>query len=138
MDHKGFLWVRTNQGLARFDGYDLKVYRENPADTNGISRAQLSAVAVDGDGFVWGATANAGLKRLDPSTGQSRWYGGGPDDSTSIGTGATRLLVTTDGQLWAGSRFGLALYNRGTDSFMRYNLPPDCPILEDFPISEPL
>ena len=109
LDHQGFLWVRTNQGLARFDGYDLKVYRENPADTAGISRAQLSAMAVDGDGFVWGATSNAGLNKLDPATGRSRWYCGGPDDSTSIGTGATRLLVTSDGRLWAGGRSGLAI-----------------------------
>ncbi len=135
LDHKGFLWVRTNQGLARFDGYDLKVYRENPADTTGTSRVQLSAIAVDGDGFVWGATPDAGLNKLDPATGRSRWYRGGPDDSTSIGTGATRLLVTTDGQLWAGSRFGLASYQRGSDSFMQYNLPPDCRILGDFPIT---
>ncbi len=44
VDHQGFLWVRTNQGLARFDGYDLKIYRENPADTTGISRAQLLGI----------------------------------------------------------------------------------------------
>ena len=135
LDHQGFLWVRTNQGLARFDGYDLKVYRENPADTTGISRAQLSAIAVDGEGFVWGATSNAGLNKLDPVTGRSRWYFGGLDDSTSIGTGATRLLVTSDGRLWAGGRSGLLLYKQESDSFMQYALPPDCRILGDFPIT---
>lgn len=97
LDHKGFLWIRTNQGLARFDGYDLKVYQENPADTTGVSRAQLSALAIDGDGFVWGATSNAGLSKLDPPTGRSDWYRGGVDDSTSIGTGATRLWVSSEG-----------------------------------------
>jgi signal transduction histidine kinase/DNA-binding response OmpR family regulator/streptogramin lyase len=135
LDRKGFLWVQTNQGLARFDGHELKVYQENPADTNGISRAQLWAIAVDGDGFIWGATQEAGLNKRDPATGRSRWYRGGRDDPTSIGTGATRLLVTADGQLWAGSRSGLALYARESDSFVRYDLPRDWRIGGDFPIT---
>jgi signal transduction histidine kinase/DNA-binding response OmpR family regulator/ligand-binding sensor domain-containing protein len=134
-DHNGFLWVRTNQGLARFDGYELKVYRENPADTNGTARAQLSAIAVDGDGFVWGATPDAGLNKLDPATGESRWYRGHPVDSTSIGTGATRLFVTSDGELWAGTRFGLAEYKSESDSFIQHNLPRECRILGNFPIT---
>ena len=126
-DDHGFLWCATSDGVARFDGYELKVYPENLADSAGVVRAQMQAIAVDGDGFVWGATRDAGLKKLDPATGRSRWYRGRPDDSTSIGTGATRLLVTSDGQLWAGGRFGLARYERETDSFVRYNLPPDLP-----------
>jgi signal transduction histidine kinase/CheY-like chemotaxis protein/ligand-binding sensor domain-containing protein len=126
-DREGFLWCRTNKGLARFDGYDLKVYPEDLADTAGVFRTLFNAIAVDGDGFVWGGTANGGIKRLNPATGQSRWYHGRREDPTSIGTGATRLLVTSDGQLWAGAQYGLARYNRETDSFIRYNLPPDCP-----------
>ena len=126
-DRNGFLWCATREGVARFDGYDLKVYPENLADTAGVVRAQLQAIAVDGDGFVWAGTTEGGLKRMDPVTGQSRWYRGRPEDSTSIGTGATRLLVTSDGQLWAGAKYGLARYNRETDSFIRYNLPPDVP-----------
>ncbi len=30
VDQRGFLWVATNYGLARFDGHDLKIYREDP------------------------------------------------------------------------------------------------------------
>jgi len=127
MDRKGFLWCRTNKGLARFDGYELKVYSTEIADTAGAFRSDLQAIAVDGDGFVWGGTTNGGVQRLDPATGQSRWYRGREDDSTSIGTGATRLLVTSDGQLWAGAKYGLATYNRASDSFIRHALPPDCP-----------
>ena len=134
-DQKGFLWVRTNQGLARFDGYELKVYRESSTDKLGAARTQLAAMAVDGDGFIWGATSEVGLKKLDPATGKSLWYSGRRDDSTSVGTGATRLLVTSDGQLWAGVRFGLARYNKESGSFVVHNLPLDRRNLGDFPIS---
>jgi signal transduction histidine kinase/DNA-binding response OmpR family regulator/ligand-binding sensor domain-containing protein len=131
VDQRGFLWVGTQYGLARFDGYDLKIYHEDAADTSRTFKVQWQAIAVDGDGFVWGGTLNAGLVRLDPGTGQTRWYRGRETDSTSIGDGAYRLFVSSDGALWAGTRFGLAVYKRESDSFVRYNLPSDCPRLQD-------
>jgi signal transduction histidine kinase/DNA-binding response OmpR family regulator/streptogramin lyase len=134
-DQNGYLWCRVNQGMARFDGYDLKVYREDITDTARELRTQVQAIAVDRDGFVWAATPNAGLKRLDPATGQSHWYRGREDDSTSIGTGATTLLVTSDGELWAGGRYGLARYNRKSESFSRYSFPQDYRVPGDFPIT---
>ncbi len=67
-DRKGFVWCATGGGVARFDGYDLKIYPENLADTAGVVRAQMQAIAIDGDIFVWGATSDGGLKRLDPVT----------------------------------------------------------------------
>jgi len=70
VDHAGFLWCATSEGLARFDGYDSKLYRDEPDDTLGRSRTAFTSVAVDGDGFVWGGSPN-GLRRLDPSTGKS-------------------------------------------------------------------
>ncbi len=134
-DRQGFLWCATNEGLARFDGHELKLFGEDPTDTVRAIRTQMQAIAGDSDGFVWAATFNAGLKRLDPATGHSRWYSGRLDDSTSIGPGAYRLLVTSDGQLWAAAGYGLARYNRESDSFVRYNLPPEYQITGDYPIT---
>ena len=132
-DRQGFLWCATGEGLARFDGVELKLFSEDPTDTARAVRTQMQAIAGDSDGFVWAATFNAGLKRLDPATGHSRWYSGRLDDSTSIGPGAYRLLVTSDGQLWAAAGYGLARYHRESDSFVRYNLPPEYHITGDYP-----
>src|SRR5262245_17152725 len=31
-DHRGFLWVGTGNGLYRFDGYNFKAFKRDPAD----------------------------------------------------------------------------------------------------------
>ena len=122
VDHFGFMWCASSEGLARFDGYDAKLYRDDAADTLGRAKTAMTSVAVDGEGFVWGASPN-GLKRLDPMTGQSRWYMDKPNDTASVGAGDIALLVTAEGELWAGALRGIARFSRESDSFVFFPYP---------------
>ncbi len=36
-DHKGFLWVATNDGLNRYDGYEFLVFKNEPQNPSSIS-----------------------------------------------------------------------------------------------------
>ena len=64
-DRLGFLWVATQDGLNRFDGYGFRVYRNAVGDTNSLSDNYVLALAEDSDGGIWAGTQN-GLNRLDP------------------------------------------------------------------------
>lgn len=35
-DRKGFVWIGTESGLNRFDGYSIKIYRNDPADSSSL------------------------------------------------------------------------------------------------------
>jgi signal transduction histidine kinase/ligand-binding sensor domain-containing protein/AraC-like DNA-binding protein len=124
VDHAGFLWAATSEGLARFDGYEARLYRDDPADTVGRSNALFSSVAVDGEGYIWGGS-EAGLRRLDPSTGRSHWYMVDPHDTSAVGLGVQALLVTSEGDLWAGGPRGIARYDRVSGSFVFYGFPSE-------------
>jgi ligand-binding sensor domain-containing protein len=52
-DSKGFMWVGTQNGLNRFDGYSFRVYTYNPADSTSITNNWIYAVAEDKDGNLW-------------------------------------------------------------------------------------
>lgn len=43
-DKKGFVWIGTVNGLNRYDGYDFKVFRNIPNDTNSLSSNSMDRI----------------------------------------------------------------------------------------------
>jgi hypothetical protein len=51
-DDDGFLWFSTSNGLNRYDGYEFRVFRNDPYDSLSISDNGLFSVAASGE-FLW-------------------------------------------------------------------------------------
>jgi len=51
-DSRGFLWFGTPNGLCRFDGYQVKVYKSAPAD-KGVSLNTINSLCEDDAGNLW-------------------------------------------------------------------------------------
>ncbi|MEQ1737584.1 MAG: two-component regulator propeller domain-containing protein, partial [Rhodoglobus sp.] len=69
-DKLGFLWFGTPDGLARYDGNQLRVYRSNDQDPNSVSGGYVTALTLDGSGKLWVGTADHGVSLYDPETDQ--------------------------------------------------------------------
>lgn len=69
-DSTGYLWLGTDDGLVRYDGYEMVVFSHDPADSTTLSNNDITAIAVDHTGYLWIGTAN-GLNRMDPTTGKT-------------------------------------------------------------------
>ena len=55
-DSQGFLWIGTADGLARFDGYEVRVHRYDPFDPEGLSSSTVTALLEDRNGTLWVGT----------------------------------------------------------------------------------
>lgn len=64
-DHDGYLWVATADGLARYDGVGMRVWRYEPANPAGLPGNNIQALMVDADNRVWIAVEGAGISVLD-------------------------------------------------------------------------
>ena len=49
-DKKGFMWFGTQEGLCRYDGYNITTFKHNIADKNSISSSDVVCLFEDTDG----------------------------------------------------------------------------------------
>ncbi len=52
-DQYGFLWLGTNDGLSRYDGYEFKVYKNNPSDSTSLPGNSIRTISEDNEGNLW-------------------------------------------------------------------------------------
>ena len=52
-DKYGFLWLGTNDGLSRYDGYEFKVYKNNPSDSTSLPGNTINTICEDNNGNLW-------------------------------------------------------------------------------------
>ena len=65
-DSRGFVWIGTQDGLNRFDGYACKVYKHDPADPRTVNDNWVLTIAEDSAGTLWIRTLNSPmLNRFD-------------------------------------------------------------------------
>ncbi|MFY0686443.1 MAG: response regulator [Cyclobacteriaceae bacterium] len=67
-DSEGYIWIGTIDGLSKFDGYTIEIFRPNPNDPNSLSNNRVNAIAEDGNGNLWIGTKN-GLNIFNKSQG---------------------------------------------------------------------
>lgn len=66
-DSRGFLWVGTISGLNRYDGYTIKVYRNDPGDSSSVISNDVNKLFEGPDGKIWIHTWS-GANVYDPLT----------------------------------------------------------------------
>ncbi|GAC1370265.1 MAG: two-component regulator propeller domain-containing protein [Hymenobacter sp.] len=74
-DRAGFIWIGTNRGINRYDGYNLRNYTLPVNPLNGISSNRIHALHVGHDGRLWAGAENAGLSWYDADHDRFRRLG---------------------------------------------------------------
>lgn len=97
-DKDGFLWLATDNGLSRYEGYSFTNFQPAEGDSTSISSRHITSIAQDNDGFIWVGTEN-GLNRLNPVNGKFKRFF--KENSAFLKDNHIRaLLVCSDGYLW--------------------------------------
>jgi two-component system, sensor histidine kinase and response regulator len=57
-DRDGFLWIGTDNGLNKYDGYSVTIYRSRTGDSTSIGSGFIRALFLDNTGRLWIGTTN--------------------------------------------------------------------------------
>jgi ligand-binding sensor domain-containing protein len=103
-DHSGFLWVGTQGGLARWDGYHFRRYTSAAETPGSLPDSFILTLYVDSHGTLWAGTSAGGLVRYDAAH-DSFAAPVPPQALSDVGVSA----IVEDGAdgLWIGTGAGL-------------------------------
>lgn len=117
-DSRGFLWFATEDGLNRYDGYEFKVYRNNPNDSFSISGNQITTILEDKNNSIWVGTRGGGLNHFDREKEQFTRFTHDIDNKKSISNNyVTDLYEDEFGVILVATQSGLNILNPNTNTF---------------------
>lgn len=128
-DSKGFLWLATESGLDRYDGYSIREYRRERGNEHGLVNDYVWKIAEDAQGDLWLATYGGGVARWDRRNDRFQQFRHDPNDPDSLASDAMRtLLIDSNGRVWAANeRHGLDVLDPQTGRVRHYRSDPNNP-----------
>lgn len=106
-DRNGFVWMGTQEGLNRFDGYEFRTYLQGRIEGEGLPDNHITALAMGPGQQLWVGTQNGGLALFDTYSGEvRRWRSGDPGRGELGGTAVHALLAHRWGGLWIAAGTG--------------------------------
>jgi signal transduction histidine kinase/ligand-binding sensor domain-containing protein/CheY-like chemotaxis protein/HPt (histidine-containing phosphotransfer) domain-containing protein len=104
-DSQGYLWLATNNGLDRYDGYSIHEYRRERGNEHALASDYIWSIAEDAHGDLWLATDGGGVARWDRRTEQFQQFRHDVQNSHTLASDAVRtILIDAQGSIWVGTK----------------------------------
>ncbi|MCB0742828.1 MAG: SpoIIE family protein phosphatase [Ignavibacteriae bacterium] len=109
-DKYGFLWIATQDGLNRYDGYDIKIYKNDPENKSSLPNNEVHSLILDeDDNFLVGTLS--GLSIFDRVSETFSLYYVDSNDVTSTANNVTKIFEDSKGRIWIGTGKGIYQFN---------------------------
>ena len=122
-DYKGFMWFGTQDGLNKWDGYKMTVYKNDPDDSNSISNNFIITIYEDRNKNLWIGTNN-GLNLFDREQDKFIRFKNINNGKSFNRNEVNAIAEDKHGNLWIGTSNGLNLYNKKEKNFIAYTHNP--------------
>ncbi len=117
-DRQGFIWFGTEDGLNRYDGYGIHVYKHNPRDSHSLNGDWIKDLCVDRERRLWIVT-NAGLNLYNPDSEQFiRIKHNLLSPSTPNNIGITSVCQDSSGTIWVVAEDGIHRLDERSNSLI--------------------
>lgn len=107
-DRRGFMWFGTEDGLNRYDGYQFRIFKNDPFDSTSLSNNYINTLYEDRRRFIWVMTLE-GVNRYDPRDEKFLRFKRSDDTTTIAGYRIENMAEDSVGHLWCTTDRGMLL-----------------------------
>lgn len=120
-DKTGFIWIGTEDGLNKYDGYEFTTYKHENDNPKSLSHSQINAILEDGKGNFWVGTSD-GLNLFNKHTENFSRVGNDTSPRNTASDFISSIFYDSKGNLWVGTYSGLKYYDYNTRKLHPYNI----------------
>jgi len=114
-DKEGYMWFGTLDGLNRYDGYQITVFRHDPDNPSSISGTFINDILEDREGNLWVATSK-GIDRFDRQKETFIHYPLGDNGPLDV----LDILLDHEGILWTADNNHIFRWEKDHFQFFRW------------------
>ncbi|MCU4164817.1 hybrid sensor histidine kinase/response regulator transcription factor [Carboxylicivirga caseinilyticus] len=111
-DKLGFIWIGTDDGLCRWDGYQTSIFRES-IEPGSLPNSNIRSLLLDDD-LLWIGTWK-GLCTINTQTFEITPFNIGENASVRS------LYKSKDNRIWIGTSNGLIIYDKSINQYEYFN-----------------
>lgn len=113
-DSEGYIWIGTENGLNRFDGYEFRNFIHVPRDTTSIVNNYVYCLFEDSDRMLWIGTQQ-GVSIYDLQSKRFRPFNLQTKEGVSVNDRIQNIFADEKGRIWISS------YNQGIFVYDKQN-----------------
>jgi ligand-binding sensor domain-containing protein len=116
-DSQDFIWIGTQDGLNRYDGYHIKTFKTNQNSKAAISSNFINCIFEDVNGFIYIGTNDEGLSVFNKYTETFTNYKAGLGSKTLSNNSIRSIAALNNNELLIATRDGLNVFNKSNHEF---------------------
>jgi ligand-binding sensor domain-containing protein/serine phosphatase RsbU (regulator of sigma subunit) len=122
-DSHDFIWIGTQDGLNRYDGYHLKIFKNDPFNKTTISSNDIKCILEDKHGIMYFGSNGGGLSVYNKFTDVFTNYVSGLSANTISNNIVKDIIELNDNELLLATSNGVNVFNKVSKKFIQVFYP---------------
>lgn len=117
-DSNGYIWIGTNDGLNRYNGSEMKIFKPDEKNENSLISNYVIALAEDKNKKLWVGT-DKGLSVINLKNYSIKNYAYSDKDKGTPFYNINTICIRKNGDVMIGTPTGVYIFNEEEDSFTK-------------------
>ncbi|MCG8701939.1 MAG: response regulator, partial [Bacteroidales bacterium] len=121
-DNDGFLWFLTPDGLNRYDGYTIKVFKPDFDKKDYFKTGDFHRACEDNDGNIWFSSYGTGINVYDKKNNKVKVISDQSEPPLRLSNNYIKSVYKDSrNQIWIANDYGIDRYSSETKSITHFN-----------------